>query len=302
MSQISSPQLGVVSPISWVGRRSIGMASYLGGLALLLASAATAVHKIKASSTSFRYEVEDELHWMFALGLPLIGLIHIGLGSFLALQSYYGGTFVEGTGAVVGVGLIRNVAPLMACQVLAIVIAARMTPEIRRDYGLREIQPAPRVGILNRPTEEPVITVGPVAPGNPSRAVLVRLIAGSGAGVVMGLWGSAVGTVVGWSVSKTLMGVTTHSFFHMFWDMLWTRDIIGLFVKGAAFGLVSALLACQEGLRGRADATLPEVAADACRAACLSTTAILVLNSAWFMVFYHAASAFGPTLLKAPTQ
>ena len=203
---------------------------------------------------------------------------------------------------MVGVGLIRNVAPLMACQVLAIVIAARMTPEIRREFGRREVTVAPRVGILERPAGEPKVVLPTRNAGDPTQAIQVRLIAGTVAGTVMGLWGSAVGTLVGWSVSHALMGVTTHSFFQMFWEMLWTRDIVGLFVKGSAFGLVSTLFACQEGLRGQADATLPEVASDACRAACLSTVAILVINSAWFIVFYHSGAAFGPTLLKAPTR
>ena len=302
MSTSGMPLLGVTAPITWVGRRTIEVAAYFGGIGILLTSTTKALWRSEPMSAAFQREVRDELHWMFTLGMPLIGLIHIGLGSFLALQGYYGGTFVEGTGAVVGVGLIRNVAPLMACQVLSIIIAARMTPEIRRDYGRIDEPSNPRLGLLDRPTE--VIRIAPARPSHAqiSRAICVRVVAGSISGTVMGLWGSAVGTLVGRSVSKTLMGVSTHSFFHMFWDMLWTRDIIGLFVKGSAFGMVATLLACQEGLRGRTEATLPEVATSACRAACLASASILLINSAWFVLFYHAGPAFGPTLLKPPTQ
>lgn len=302
MSKNSTPTLSLTAPIFLLGRRTIEMASYFGGLGILLTSTTKSLRSRDQAST-FRRDLREELHWMFALGLPLIGLIHIGLGSFLALQGYYGGTFVEGTGAVVGVGLIRNVAPLMACQVLSIIIAARMTPEIRRDYGVRDELPSPRLGLLDRPTDQSITKVRTLpTKADKSRAVSLRLFAGAIAGTVMGLWGSAVGTVVGWSVSKTLIGVTSHSFFHMFWEMLWTRDIVGLFVKGSAFGMVCSLFACQEGLRGRADATMPELASSACRAACLAMASILLLNSVWFILFYHAGSAFGPTLLKPPTQ
>ena len=47
------------------------------------------------------------------MGVPLVGLVHIAMGSFLSLQAYYGSTFVDGTGAVVGVGLLRNLGGLM---------------------------------------------------------------------------------------------------------------------------------------------------------------------------------------------
>ena len=302
MSTHSTPTYGFAAPIAWLGRGTIEMASYFGGLGILLTSTLKSLSR-KDHASTFRHDLREELHWMFALGLPLVGLIHIGLGSFLALQGYYGGTFVEGTGAVVGVGLIRNVAPLMACQVLSIIIAARMTPEIRRDYGRREERVSPRPSLLDRPSDQ-VRSEALKRPTSTdkSRAVSRRLGAGAIAGTVMGLWGSAVGTLVGWSVSKTLIGVTSHSFFHMFWEMLWMRDIVGLFVKGSAFGMVCSLFACQEGFRGRAEATLPELASSACRAACLATASILLLNSVWFILFYHAGPAFGPTLLKPPTQ
>ena len=36
------------------------------------------------------------------------------------------------------------------------------------------------------------------------------------------------------------------------------------------------------------------------RAACLSMVAILVMNSSWFMLVYHAVPFYGPTLLPQP--
>ena len=65
------------------------------------------------------------------MGIPLVGLVHIAMGSFLSLQAYYGSTFVDGTGAVVGVGLLRNLGGLMTGMIFAAILAARMIPELR---------------------------------------------------------------------------------------------------------------------------------------------------------------------------
>ena len=57
--------------------------------------------------------------------------MHIAIGSFLSLQAYYGSTFVDGTGAVVGVGLLRNLGGLMTGLTFSGILAARMVPELR---------------------------------------------------------------------------------------------------------------------------------------------------------------------------
>ncbi len=76
-----------------------------------------------------------------------------------------------------------------------------------------------------------------------------RLIAATIAGLVLSVWAIAVGTVVGWQVAQSMLGVSTDSFFQMFWDMLWLRDVVGLIIKGLLFGLLAALFSCHEGLR-----------------------------------------------------
>ena len=73
-----------------------------------------------------------QLFWMISMGIPTIGLVHIAVGSFLSLQAYYGSTFVDGTGAVVGVGLLRNLGGIMSGMVFSGILAARMIPELRR--------------------------------------------------------------------------------------------------------------------------------------------------------------------------
>jgi phospholipid/cholesterol/gamma-HCH transport system permease protein len=295
MSRLAPPSPLPAGPIAWVGRTTLHAVAYLGGAAAVPAAAARALTGGRdEDATTPDDTISAQLAWIFGMGLPLVGLVHVGIGSFLSMQSYFGGTFADGTGAVVGVGLLRNLAPLLAGMVLAGLLAARMTPELRARVRAGLPPAGPGSGSLER-------TAGADGPeAVPARALAARLVAAAVAGPVLGGWAAAVGTVVGWQVAQTLMGVTTHSFFSMFWEMLWLRDLSGLVFKGLAFGLFAGLFACHEGVRARPDDDLGSVSAAACRAASLATVAILILNSGWFILMYHAGPAFGPTLLAPP--
>jgi len=207
----------------------------------------------------------------------MVGLVHVGLGSFLSMQAYFGATFVDGIGPVTGVGLIRNLAPLMTGFILAGVASARFVAEL----GAAESGSA-----------------------EASRMVASRLAAAALAGPVLSVWGSLVGIAIGWLVAHQMMGLTLPAFFDMFLEMLWVRDIVGLVVKGAGFGFIATLLACHEGLsrpiHGEATANLESIYSSACRAVCLGGLAILFINGGWFLLVYHAGPAFGPTVLTPP--
>jgi phospholipid/cholesterol/gamma-HCH transport system permease protein len=299
-SHHSPPSFTPATPLAWLGRQALATFGYLGGVAILAAEAVLSPLRRGVAAPPLRASIVAELAWMLGMGLPLVGLVHVGIGSFLSMQAYYGGTFVEGTGAVVGVGLIRNVAPMMACLTLAGLLAARITPELRALRREREASPATSPTSLDRTAQgqDPPAT----ATGTPSSAVAARLIAAMVAGPVLSVWATAVGTLVGWEVGQTMMGVSTHNFFVMFWDMLWLRDVVGMLIKGVAFGLVAGMFSCHEGLRGRGDERFEAVATAACRAACFSALAIIVISSGWFILFYHAGPAFGPTLLAPPAM
>ncbi len=278
MATDTAESIGLHSPFGWLGRTTLASISYLGAAAMLLGSAARSLFLPRGAGPSFLPALMWQLARLFGMGLPLVALVHVGLGSFLSMQSYFGGTFVDGAGAVVGVGLVRNLAPLMSGMTLAGLLAARLTPELR---GWSRRSPAD----------------GPESAPDIGRLAAVRLGAAVLAGPVFGLWGSVVGSVVGWLVACFLLGVSTHAFTHMFVEMLWIRDVVGLIVKGMAFGLFAALFACLEGLRvGDHEST----ASAAVRATCVAALVILGINSAWFILAYRAGPAFGPTLLAPP--
>ena len=152
------------------------------------------------------------------LRIPLVGLVHIALGSFLSLQAYYGSTFVDGTGAVVGVGLLRNLGGLMTGMTLSGILAARMIPEVRRWVR------AAAGGEQRRPAVRGMPAVA-------GRLAAPRIAAAAIACLLLSQWGVAVGTVVGWQASISMMGLPTETFFLMMVRMVWFRDVVGLAIK-----------------------------------------------------------------------
>jgi phospholipid/cholesterol/gamma-HCH transport system permease protein len=297
-SEAASPSPALLRPVGWVGRAVLATMSYVGGVALLALGAAGWMLRSDRDGhrlPGFGRTMVRQLSWMLTLGLPLVGLVHMAMGSFLALQAYYGSTFIDGTGAVVGVGLLRNLGGMMSGIILAGLLATRMIPELRRLHSLHRDDP-------EGPLPVAVRMAGP------------RIAAAAVACPLLALWGVAVGTLVGWQASMSMMGLTSEQFFMMMLKMMWFRDVVGLVAKGLLFGLLPAAICCHEALRAgfreeelappgggaHADAGAP-LATPVFRATCLGIVSILIVNMSWFMLVYHAVPFYGPTLLKPPS-
>jgi len=297
---------GLLAPIGWVGTAVVGSLERLGAMALLIPSAVASIFRREDDAESGLWAAASaELWWMLLAGCPLVALVHVAMGSFLSLQAYYGSTFVDGTGAVVGVGLLRNLASMMTGLTLAGYLPVRIIFELR---ALRRLHRA-RLAETERsnPARGAIDDAHEPTP-SPGRLAAARLLAAVIATPLLSLWGFSVGTLIGWRASETLMNLPTATFFLMFLRMIWYRDVIGLMIKGAAFGFVIALIACSEGLRlGEADPSPSEAAelVAACRAmlfaSCLAMAAILIMNMTWFVLVYHAVPVYGPSLLQPPT-
>ena len=182
--------------------------AYTGGLTLLTLGAAVSslnpFGRSRAGEPGFVRSMIHEAFWMLAMGLPLVGMVHIAMGSFLSLQAYYGSTFVDGTGAVVGVGLLRNLGGMMSGMTLAGILAARMVPELRflRSF-LADEQPVRRNGASAAAHErcEPDVVAIQAAIDRAGRLAAPRIAAAAIACLLLSQWGIAVGTVVGWQAS-----------------------------------------------------------------------------------------------------
>src|SRR5579864_7466551 len=228
-----------------VGQYVLAGISYVGGVAILAGSAVRAVISPPKGAPPLGRAMLRQGEWLFGAGLPLVGLVHVGMGSFLAMQAYYGATFVEAAGPVVGVGLFRNVAPLLTGMTLAGLMAARITSDLSR-RPLVELD-----GDVDWVADR-AIALGeapdPRPPPDPARLTAVRLLAAMVAGPILTLWGAVIGILVGWLITIKYLGVPTPIFFAKLLEMLCARDIVGVAFKGAGCGLAAALFPCLERL------------------------------------------------------
>ena len=170
-----TPSRKKINPVAWLGRSVTETSGYAGGVTILLLGVAgsmfwTGRSRREEDAPGFMRSFMHQLFWMLFMGIPLVGLVHIAIGSFLSLQAYYGSTFVDGTGAVVGVGLLRNLGGIMSGMVFAGMLAARMIPELRmlhgqhtsREDGLAALAPestGPGRARRDRSLEDPSATV-----------------------------------------------------------------------------------------------------------------------------------------------
>ena len=130
----TSPGQIVTGPVGSLGRSVLATMGYAGGVTLMGMAALGAMlwpvsGRDQAPAPGFVKTLMHQLFWMLTTGFPLVGIVHIAMGSFLSLQAYYGSTFVDGTGAVVGVGLLRNLGGMMSGLTFAGILSARMVPE-----------------------------------------------------------------------------------------------------------------------------------------------------------------------------
>jgi phospholipid/cholesterol/gamma-HCH transport system permease protein len=315
---VSRPSHSLFAPIGWVGRTALAVLAYAGGLTLLTLGAAVSplnpFRRSRDGEPGFVRTMIHEAFWMLAMGLPLVGMVHIAVGSFLSLQAYYGSTFVDGTGAVVGVGLLRNLGGLMTGLTLAGILAARMVPELRalvrpaviRSTVADATQALPPVRDANRrgaPNTDDSI--------RPGRLAGPRIAAAAVACTLLSQWGVAVGTLVGWQASQSMMGLSSDVFFLMMGKMMWLRDVVSLLIKGLLYGGLPGAICCYEGMRPEEPPAgswltaqlhpsfgmAPSLTVAVFRAAFLSFVAILIVNASWFILVYHAVPFYGPTLL-----
>ncbi len=272
--------------------------AYMGAAAILAWSSLFVIFRRRthSKSTSRGRAIMIQLDWLLVMGLPLVGLAHVGIGSFLSMQAYFGAIFAEGTGAVVGVGLVRNMAPMLTGLVLSVMQSTRTVAELRR-RNARGLDHDPE-SIPDR-GEDSIQGIT-----DPASLTFTRIAAAAIAGPILAVWGATVGALVGWAAAKSMLGITDASFFMRFFDMLWVRDVIGLVLKGSGFAAMGALFACHEGLLGATDSKcdLDTISRAAFRSIVCSTLLILLFNAVWFMLVYVSGPPFGPTLLKPPTR
>jgi phospholipid/cholesterol/gamma-HCH transport system permease protein len=270
-----------------------GPVRYLGALGLLAAEGVGSLLRRRDDEPRLTAVIARQAEGMLLVGLPLIAMIHIGFGAFLSMQAFFRATFAESNGAVVGLGMLRSVAPMLTGFVLAGLLAVRISAEL---------QGGVRPGLDADPDEVPDrdVLLGLREDTRPTpsrgRVVLARVVAAVLAGPALTLWGAAVGTFVGALISSRLLGLTTGMYFGLFFEMLQVPDVLTVLVNGSGFAAVSALIACHEALGARRPRAAGLDFRPVYRSVLVSTAAILLLNALWFSLAYRAGAPFGPRI------
>lgn len=262
----------------------------LGGLAILAARAATSPLRPRNDAPPLPRAVIYHAGWMIGMGLPLVALISLSFGSFLAMQAYFGATFTEGTGIVVGLGLIRNVSPLISGFVLAGLIAATVASDLKGGArpGLDDPRSLPDRDVArgDRLDTRPTPSAGRIA--------LARILGATLAGPTLAIASVLVGSTIGLLVARSMLGQSPAIFLAKVAEMLQPIDVIGIVIKGAAFPASAALISTYEGLRPESQG-----GSSPYRAALRSIVAVLLLNFTWFNMVYLAGDPFGPDVVAS---
>jgi phospholipid/cholesterol/gamma-HCH transport system permease protein len=183
------------------------------------------------------FEVGETINQMAFIGVssvPIVVLTNFFSGAVLALYSTqfltkYGATaFVGGT---VALAVSREIAPVLA----GIMVAARCGSAMAAQIGSMAV--TEQVDALR------MLSVNPT-----SYLVLPRVIAGITMVPILALVGIYSGVVGGWLVAMGA-GVPTVTFVQSVQQYTQPWDFVGGILKGPAFGLIIALVACQQGLR-----------------------------------------------------
>lgn len=185
------------------------------------------------------YEVGETVRQMAFLGVasvPIVLLTSFFSGAVLSLYTSqflgeYGATsFV---GATIGLSVAREIGPVIS----AIMVAARAGSAMSAQIGTMAV------------TEQiDALRMLSVHPSN--YLVLPRLIAGITMVPILALVAIYAGVAGGWLVAVA-SGVPSGTFLSSLQQFVKPWDFIGGLLKAPVFGLIIAIVACQQGLRTR---------------------------------------------------
>ncbi|WP_171167852.1 MULTISPECIES: ABC transporter permease [unclassified Ruegeria] len=168
------------------------------------------------------------------LSLPVVGLTAIFTGGALALQIYAGGARFNAEAVVpqiVAIGMVRELGPVL----VGLMIAARVTSSIAAEIATMKV--TEQIDALVTLSTHPMkyLTVPRVL------AALITVPALVAVGDIIGIAG-------GYTVATQNLGFNPAAYLKNTVDFLEARDIVSSLVKGAAFGLIAAIMGCYYGM------------------------------------------------------
>ncbi len=229
-----------------------------------------AVKRLFTSRLEFG-ETVNQMAFIGVASVPIVVLTNFFSGAVLALYTsqfltqYGGNAFV---GATVGLAVAREVGPVVA----GIMVAARCGSAMAAQIGSMAV--TEQIDALK------MLSVHPT-----NYLVIPRVIAGVLMMPILALIGTFSGAVGGVLVAQT-NGVSSAQFINSVQSYVKLSDLAGGVAKGPFFGLIIAIVACQQGLRTTEGAV--GVGRATTNTVVISMVLIYIVNFFLAQIFFHA--------------
>lgn len=230
----------LAGPVRWLGTSALDAAGHARQMATLLGQIVLDLCGLFARPTRAPWrELSATLYRAGTRALGITGMVGFLVGLILA---YLSAGQLRSFGAeelivnLVGIGVFRELGPLLGCMLLAGRSGSAMTAEL---------------GAMKLTQEIDALTVLGISPS--LRLVLPKVLALALIAPLVTLWTSSMGMLGGMLVARFEIGMTTREFTSRLRDVLPLADVLVGTGKSVAFGVAIALVACHFGLRVKPD-------------------------------------------------
>ncbi len=233
---------------------------HIGGAVLLLVRSVAYVPSLPRNARRFL----DQCLLIGYTTLPIVAILSFFIGGVLALQTGYGLRNLGGEpyiGAIVGLSMARELAPVMISILLAGRVGSAITAEIASMKVYSEID---ALITMNIPPERML--------------VMPRLVAVLFMMPTLAILGNVIGWMAGAVVSQyvSFIGVSGEVYFRALRDAVEFADVLDGLIKAQIFGFLVVLIACHIGLRTKGGPR--EIGNSVTQSVVVSLITILVLD------------------------
>ncbi|WP_298934851.1 ABC transporter permease [uncultured Ruegeria sp.] len=219
-----------VAMLGGLGRAVLGLLAAFGRVALFALDAISHIIRPPFYPREFGLALLN-IGW---LSLPVVGLTAIFTGGALALQIYAGGARFNAEAVVpqiVAIGMVRELGPVL----VGLMIAARVTSSIAAEIATMKV--TEQIDALVTLSTHPMKYLS--APRVLAAVITVPALVAVG---------DVIGIAGGYTVATQNLGFNPATYLKNTVDFLELRDIVSSLVKGAAFGLIAAIMGCYYGM------------------------------------------------------
>jgi len=218
-----------MNPFASIGRASLGLLSTTGMVALFAWNCILAMIR----PPWYGQQIGRQLLSIGYFSLPVVGLTAVFTGAALALNIYTGGARFNAESFVpniVGIGITRELGPVLA----SLMLAGRVSAAIAAEIGAMKV--TEQIDALRTLSTDPFRYL--YAP---------RLVAALIAVPLLVLIADIIGVFGGFAVATQSLGFNGSLYVQNTMDFITTWDVGSGLIKAAVFGFIIALMGCYHG-------------------------------------------------------